>query len=506
MNSQHKQQALLSAIAALEVGQGKRKRKQRNRKKKAGQQAVALLKQDGRLLQRALQVAGPERGMQSVPHFLLPSKRTRVAEGRQRRELNSYLDLWMKQIMRPESVRGGSPVLAPAQNPSRAQANHLRREYTFGSVATPIPAGFIAKVRPTLYPVQTTAIMPLPFAVPQLNIEGFLGAQGNIEGEGRYGDNAGSGDGSFNELFITHVVPVDGKQAFAVGGHAGDLIDFGTMGYPANDEFTMWLHETPGGWANMGTFLTGSWGVGNNIATITAAADFDAVTLTGVVDKYEPGLIQGAFFKTSAVAGFVVESQPQHLSPINLDLPAGAERYRLSAEAILLTFFGADIQNQGAVAICRAYPGWTPFDNPNSSPFDNIANLPFQSYDGAAKVGAHGFWLPSKLSEYDFRDAKLGAVANDIDLTTIWIALKGMDPTAEMRLELDTVIEFYSNLDYYTKEPCPYYSDACGQLMYAIGLQECVGDNPGHIARIAKAAKSVASIVNTGAKVVGAFM
>lgn len=244
----------------------------------------------------------------------------------------------------------------------------------------------------------------------------------------------------------------------------------------------------------MGTFVSGSGGVGgDNIVTFTVGAnDCSAFSVNGVFNDFVPGpvdtLMTGSFMSSL----FTAEHEP-----IEIQLPDQTERYRVTAMGCKITFFGSTLNNEGEIAGALTYPGWTPYGG--QSAWDEIAQLPFQSYDGRLETGFHGFWVPTDVSELDFPE--VGPEFSSGQYTRLWAAIKGADPTASIRVELDMIVEFYSPLPYFSKSPTPYFSDYCGRLMHSLGLQTCVGDNPGHLARLGNICKTVAKTVKTAGEV-----
>lgn len=392
------------------------------------------------------------------------------------------------QIICPDVSRGGSAILTPALVPARAQATHYRLEHVF----TGVPDNFCFCVKPTLQPISATN--QTPFTLSSMTLEGEIGLNGDFVGEAYEGDDSG-GDWVLN--YLAHTEQFVGKSAVAIDMSAGDVLSIGTIGWPQGQYEVFFFDTVALVWLNMGTFFANSAGVGNNVVPFTVGVNpVSAFAISGVMNDYVPGPVRSQIVFNIGVTT-TSNSVATHV-PITITLPSGSERWRITAMAVKATFFGSTLNNQGEIAIARTYPGWTPFTSA-LEPWDAIAQLPFQSYDGRLEFGAHAFWLPSDIKEMDFRDSN--DQFDSLDMTRIWGCIKGADPSAAIRVELDLILEFYSPLPYFNKQPVPYFSDRAGRLLFELGQITCVGDNPGHLARMGGIMKTVAKGVKTAGEI-----
>jgi len=401
--------------------------------------------------------------------------------------VSPYFQQLINQTILPDVSRGGSAILAPSMVPARAQAVHKRLEHVF----TNVPDNFTFCVKPTRYPVSAT--LEVDIVISGLNFEGEIGAEGSFIGEAYFGD---LNDGVYELSYLTHTSDYEGFPAIVQHLQGTTVVSISTLGWPPGTYNFLAFDSVALVWVDYGTFVAGSAGTANNIVPFTINAnDASAFRIDGQgAGTFVPGPVQ-----SSSTFGppQLVGTETMNHEPIHLDLPSLAERWRITGMAVKATFFGSTLNNEGEIAIARTYPGWTPFSE-GASPWDNIAQLPFQSYDGRLEFGAHAFWLPTDVAELNFRN--VNEEFTSLDLTRIWGCIKGADPTASMRLELDLVYEFYSPLPEFSKNPVPYYDDKVGRLYFNLGMVTCVGDNPGHLARLASVGKKVAGATKTAAE------
>lgn len=393
----------------------------------------------------------------------------------------------IKQIVTPDIARGGSAILSPSMVPARAQATHYRLEHVFEG----IPENFCFCVKPTLYPVSATMEQSIP--IETVNLQGEITIDGEFIGEVYAGSDDGNGNWELN--YLVHTAEYAGRSAFAITLPPADVVDVSTILWPAGQYEVFFYDSVALAWLNMGTFSAQSAGVGNNVVSFTVGANpIYAIAISGLTGDFVPGPVESFMTFQTGTSSTSVATH----TPVGITLPEGTERWRITAMAVKATFFGSTLNNQGEIAIARTYPGWTPFQGA-LEPWDAIAQLPFQSYDGRLEFGAHAFWLPSDVTEMDFRNSNVEFTS--LDLTRIWGCIKGADPSAAIRLELDLVLEFYSPFPYFNKDPVPYFSDRHGRLLYELGNITCVGDNPGHLGRIGGIMKTVAKGVKTAGEI-----
>jgi len=405
--------------------------------------------------------------------------------------------------MTPELADGGNAVLAPSTAASVCQATHFKivqiienpsRDYTLCVV-------------PTLSPVSITRISSEPIA--NLYFNAFVNIHGYLEGMGYQADEENSEwsigtkvhSGTYDDLLSAFPIqweldPVSGGtfimdvQSINPGNYTVTLLfDDGTTLSSPN----IAAHSTDPAVTN---------GFYNWEFSSLSSSTVVAFNIRGTSD-YIPGPVAPYFsvrFSPNASSSL---SSNVH-GAFNIDLPKGSERYRVTSLAAKVTFFGSDIYNQGGVAVARTYPGWSPFTDTND-PFQSIADLPYQSYNGRVSEGAHAFWVPTSMTELDWRNNAIPD-QDDLSLTRLWFATKGLDPNGTFRVELDIVVEFYNASPLYMKRMNPFLSDQWGEFYHNIARARAVGDNPNHLARIGKIARTIAKGVATAGQIASLFV
>lgn len=149
------------------------------------------------------------------------------------------------------------------------------------------------------------------------------------------------------------------------------------------------------------------------------------------------------------------------------------ERYRVTAQEVLLTYMGSDLSNGGVVCSARV-----PFDwSPGLDVYDSISQLPYDSYNGPMKLGTHVHWVPSSLDDlmpaasYRIPSTKMVLYGKQDDLVNVQTC----------RLMVTTVVEFFStNPIYGVMQFCPP-PNSVGMLIYWIGVHiPACTSNEGH--------------------------
>jgi len=403
-------------------------------------------------------------------------------------KMTPYDKAWIEQMLYPEMVRSGSAIISPALSPARAQASHFRLEHI---IEGPIADNTTICVKPALYPVTVTTESPLQAS--GMTMRGQIDFQGDFQGEASSGSMQ---NGQYQLDVYIHTAQYDARPAFILSMDTGTVFNLSVEGFPFG-VYNVWFHY-PGGWSDMGTIKTT-----DSVVPFTAVQDVDAVSFSANgPDSFTPGPAWGVFDVTSPAVMTFTASTTHY--PVKLKIPTTTEQYRITALAAKVTFFGSDIYNEGGVAGARVYPGWTPFRDGIDSAWDAVAQLPVNSYDGRIQQGAHCFWIPIDVKELDFRSPN--SDLQSFDLSRFWFVVKGLNADASLRVELDVVVEFYSPEPVYNHDPTPYMSDKYGEILYYLGMQSPVGDNPGHLARLANIAKTVAKGVAMAGQVATLFL
>lgn len=139
------------------------------------------------------------------------------------------------------------------------------------------------------------------------------------------------------------------------------------------------------------------------------------------------------------------------------------DRYRITAQDVLVTYMGSDLSNGGVVASARTPYSWSP----SSDVYDSITQLPYDSYDGPLKTGTHVHWLPATID--DITPKNRGTVDWPSSKMIIYGRQDDLANKQSVRLIVTTIIEFYSDVPIYGQMSfCPPPSQV-GLLLYWMG-------------------------------------
>jgi len=405
------------------------------------------------------------------------------------------------QIMTPERSQSGNAIMSPSETPSVSQAAHFR-------IVKIIPnpsSDYTLTVKPTLTPLSVTTSQQ--YEVSTLFFNAYIGGSGALEGLAFDADF--NDDSSWTVTAQVHSCYLRGQSNFfpidwlSDGGSNGNF-KINTHGF-VNGEFEIDFLYSNGTILTPGSFVA-QQSADNGIYQCEVS-NLDSNPVIGFRIRALPGSYSpqddSSTFVEFAPNCLTSTSTSSHVA-LPIDIPLGTERYRITSLAAKVTFFGSDIYNEGGVAVARTYPGWSPFSESDDA-FSNIANLPYQSYNGRVSEGAHAFWVPSDLNELDWRDTSI-PYNDDLALTRLWFATKGLDPAGTFRVELDMVVEFYNPKPYFDKNVNPYLSDGWRKFYFDLAHSLCVGDNPNHLARLAKIGRTVAKGVATAGQIAAMFI
>lgn len=469
-------------------------RRQRNRKRRENKKAKLAV---AKMMVR-------KQALQQLPMLKkLPVARKRATRlNRFVKEERNYILEIAKQITNPVSIQGGQPHLTPAPMPTRAQATHKKAVHEF----LDIPDQFTICVSPTEFPISVTQ-QTSGNLTNECWLTGAVENDGFFHGEAAFSSQDDSGNWEpatlIRSSFVTDSTNVS-KFCIQVSAQAADIFDVYNTFW--GGEFVVWMLVS-NVWTNMGTFIGGTSGAGNNVTSFTVpGGGMTAFAIEGDGLAWAPQIIDNApLLDESHAFSTPGGISPVHL-PVSIQLPPDAEMFRITALSLLLSFEGSDQLNQGAITVCRAPPHWNPYEQSGLSPFDAISSLALYSYNGPLKSGAYSFYLPTHLTEFDMRQRD--GIDSGRNYTKLWACIKGADVTAVVRAQVDLIVEFYSQSDYYSREACPYFDDAAGRLYYRLGINNPSTANGLHIGKMLSQAtqaalsgvKSVADTVSSVAQ------
>lgn len=161
----------------------------------------------------------------------------------------------------------------------------------------------------------------------------------------------------------------------------------------------------------------------------------------------------------------------------------GLRQYRIVSQSITVTFTGSDLQNGGKIAAAEVYAGWTP--DPGQSPYDAIGLLPpDMSWSGAVKKGAHVFWRPSGLRDFDLQDYSVQEVPDFISTKRLYVAGTLDDPAASVRIRVHTCVQYMTDYPAYASSSFSRPFDGYDKVLLALAMMNPASENDSHLARI----------------------
>lgn len=205
----------------------------------------------------------------------------------------------------------------------------------------------------------------------------------------------------------------------------------------------------------------------------------------GNLDSNKKLVISGSFL--AAPAGAQMGLAPSSRT-INLSTLAGVDKlrsFRIAGQSLLLTYTGNMLNNGGEIAIARVAASWAP--DVGKSVYESLVLLPkTRRYVGKVAKGAHCFWVPETVEDFDPKLYGLGY--NAVERPTYKIVAAGSldDPTESVMLQLETIVEFQSDAPSYASVSYAPPWNNFDVALYALANINPCGENPGHIKRIKK--------------------
>lgn len=183
----------------------------------------------------------------------------------------------------------------------------------------------------------------------------------------------------------------------------------------------------------------------------------------------------GNFVIGNAISSFT--TLDTEFSSANVDY----DRYRITAQDVLITYMGSDYANGGVIASARVPDTWSP----SADYYDAITQLPYDSYNGPLKVGTHVHWLPASVDELT---PKL--VFQTPDVVNKLIVYGRQDDLVNkqsVRMMVTTIIEFYSDVPIYGAMKFCAPPTNVGLLIYWLGMHvPAATSNDGHLDKLKK--------------------
>lgn len=254
----------------------------------------------------------------------------------------------------------------------------------------------------------------------------------------------------------------------------------------------------------------------NNLDSLGVAAAIYSTTVTQATTGVLPGTLSlpantvwvGFSFTTSQSSTIVanfgllynsgagsqeVPNQLTHMTTVDTEFSGNLidyDRYRVTAQDLLITYMGSDFANGGVIASARVPDTWSPSENH----YDAITQLPYDSYNGPLKVGTHVHWVPATLEE--LVPVPFGELPRFSNKLIAYGRQDNLVDKQSVRLMVTTIIEFYSDVPIYgAMKYCPPPTNL-GLLIYWMGVNiPAATSNEDHFQKLKK---FVTSAINKG--------
>lgn len=188
--------------------------------------------------------------------------------------------------------------------------------------------------------------------------------------------------------------------------------------------------------------------------------------------------------------------------PDLIQLKRDVEKYRVTAQSALLTYYGSNLTN-GGFATCILYRGGIPAQMAGLYDYSSISEHPY-SYDGPLREGTYGYWEGMDSTDYSFRTVMsnelykrpyligTGTYAGDPATGTI-------DQPNILRGRMITHFEFTTRSQVYDVKPSPACILALQEGMRVISGVPNVMENGKHLAKLRRiASKAGKTLVALG--------
>lgn len=169
-----------------------------------------------------------------------------------------------------------------------------------------------------------------------------------------------------------------------------------------------------------------------------------------------------------------------------------AEMYFVSAQSLLCTFTGSDLNNGGLIATARV-PADTVLGSKSdqvpasitANPFYNwVASLSNNRYDGAIKDGSYSFYLGQDESDYFYKPVEDSFTQDTPYLISCFNSTDSTQANL-LRIKVITHVQFTSNNNIYSAQISPLMRDS-RMLQFLLSIVPSSYCNPLHKAEIAQ--------------------
>ena len=169
-----------------------------------------------------------------------------------------------------------------------------------------------------------------------------------------------------------------------------------------------------------------------------------------------------------------------------------SEQFVVSAQSLLLTYEGSDLQNGGQLAIARLPAGsWVGLNSGIvcNNWYDYISNLSRNSYNGGTKTGGYCFYLGQDDRSYFYRAISSLTFDEHPYMVAEWTSNGA--PTQPVRIMVTTQVQYTTNNNIYDQQPSDYIGDEYCKLLHVLSCINAAYDNPGHRKKLTDALKKI---------------
>lgn len=182
------------------------------------------------------------------------------------------------------------------------------------------------------------------------------------------------------------------------------------------------------------------------------------------------------------------------------EIVRSAESYFVSAQSLLLTYEGSDLNSGGRIAIARI-PQNTVVGQPGGNSgvpqfdtwYDWLSSLARNSYNGRVKTGGYCFYLGQDDRSYFYRPVEEVNPPELPYMAAEWTS-EVVSPQA-VRIMVTTVVQFTTNSNIYDQSPTPYLGDDWCKILHILSNINAAYDNPDHRAKLTSALKKAGDVV-----------
>lgn len=202
--------------------------------------------------------------------------------------------------------------------------------------------------------------------------------------------------------------------------------------------------------------------------------------------------LETVFQTQNVLAQAVLHNHAQHMYAYDIkdteSIVDTAEKAIVIAQSLLLTAQMSDINNGGALSIARV-PGNTQIGSGTGSIDTNswyewLASLSTNNYDGAAKSGGYGFYLPDDERGFFYRDVSQFGLLEQLPYLASEFTVADTTEGSIMRIKVSTIVQFTTNSSTYQLAPSPICTEL-HEIHHLLSLVNACYENDTHKQQLA---------------------